>query len=443
MIQFMPYQTHNPFLDFSAIHRRATVEAQEFGLTLIEPAALLMALAADSKCDAAKLMLHVGVTYEGLQRLLGAFNLQPLSGGVPFSLFSTNALQMIAASLNIAGEEPSAQLLLCLLGDPICARMVDTVSAGRGALLANAVRALLTSRLIDQLFNTSRQFASAAVSDPTPNLSACSIDLSEHESIEAPLRTRSAVYRCLEILQQSEPRRNIVIVEESALEVAHLIRSIASLLVHSTHLPATLRGKRVKMLKTFPDALQEVAGELSRSSAILFSPLYVSVPFANDRQSFDGAAFTQAMRIARVCVEQQTPCILSMRKEDFLAFWRADAVAQYFEPVVLEPLQQMDLLDVLYDLRPRAERHHKVQISDEALYVVARNSHSLDEAVNLLEKAAARSAWLGAGRQITGQDVIQTQTSLPAKITDHVFGFSPGRIGDAAVGVQPNGKRRQ
>ena len=258
----------------------------------------------------------------------------------------------------------------------------------------------------------------------TPTLNSVSRDLTQlavEGRLDPVIGRAPEIERVVRILAR-RTKNNPVLIGDAGVGKTAIVEGLALRIV-SGDVPRTLLGRRIVALSPavlvagtkyrgeFEARLGRVLDELKRfpDDVILFIDELHTLVGAG---SAEGSTVDAANMLKPALARGDLRCIGATTFDDYRRHIEHDAALERrFQPVIVEEPTQSDCRSMLEGLRPRYERHHRVQIEDGALVAAVRLSARFiperrlpDKAFDLLDEAAAMVAMRG-GTNVTADDI--------------------------------------
>ncbi|MCL4251624.1 MAG: AAA family ATPase [Anaerolineae bacterium] len=214
------------------------------------------------------------------------------------------------------------------------------------------------------------------------------------------------IMRVIQILCR-RTKNNPVLIGEAGVGKTAIVEGLAQKIANAD-VPEILHGKRVVSLDLsamlagsrfrgeFEERLKATIEEVQRAEGeiILFIDELHQVVGAGAAQGALDAGNMMKPALAR----GELQCIGATTLDEYRQYIEKDsALDRRFAPVYVEEPSVEDTIEMLFGLRDRYEAHHKVTISDEAVYAAARLADRYvtdrrlpDKAIDLLDEAAAK-----------------------------------------------------
>lgn len=217
-------------------------------------------------------------------------------------------------------------------------------------------------------------------------------------------RTRE-IDRVVQILSRRR-KNNPVLLGEAGVGKSAIVEGLA-LRMAAGEVPYTIAGKRLfsldvsslvagtKFRGEFEERMQQLIDELRRSHDVIvfIDEIHTIVGAGSTQGSLDTANILKPV-LARGEIQTIGATTLDEYRENIE---RDAALERRFQRVVVEPTTEEETLEILRNIAPRYEAHHKVRYTEEALkacialtgrYVTDRNFP--DKAIDVLDEAGAR-----------------------------------------------------
>ncbi|MFO7320406.1 MAG: AAA family ATPase [Chloroflexota bacterium] len=214
------------------------------------------------------------------------------------------------------------------------------------------------------------------------------------------------IMRVIQVLSR-RTKNNPVLIGEAGVGKTAIVEGLAQKIAEGD-VPEILQGKRVLSLDLgamlagsrfrgeFEERLKATIEEVQRAEGeiILFIDELHQVVGAGAAQGALDAGNMMKPALAR----GELQCIGATTLDEYRQYIEKDsALDRRFAPVYVEEPSVEDTIEMLFGLRDRYEAHHKVTISDEALYAAARLADRYltgrrlpDKAIDLLDESAAK-----------------------------------------------------
>ena len=223
--------------------------------------------------------------------------------------------------------------------------------------------------------------------------------------IDPVIGREKEIERVVQILSRRR-KNNPMLLGEAGVGKSAIVEGLA-LRIASGEVPYTIAGKRLYSLDVsslvagtkfrgeFEERMQQLIDELRRASDVLvfIDEIHTIVGAGSTQGSLDTANILKPV-LARGEIQTIGATTLDEYRENIE---RDAALERRFQRVIVEPTTEEETLDILRNIAPRYEAHHKVRYTEEALracialtgrYVTDR--HFPDKAIDVLDEAGSR-----------------------------------------------------
>ncbi|MFR8549171.1 MAG: ATP-dependent Clp protease ATP-binding subunit [Lachnospiraceae bacterium] len=242
----------------------------------------------------------------------------------------------------------------------------------------------------------------------TPVLDQYSCDLTalaENHKLDVTVGREQETERIIQILSR-RTKNNPCLIGEPGVGKTAIVEGLAQRVINGS-VPEPMQGKRVVTLDMagmvagskyrgeFEERIKKILNEVTASADVLL--------FVDELHTIIGAGGAEgaidASNILKPALARgEIQMIGATTLEEYRKYIEKDpALARRFQPVHVEEPTTQETLEILRGLRPLYERHHGVQITDEALEEAVRlsvryiNDRFLpDKAIDLIDEAASR-----------------------------------------------------
>jgi ATP-dependent Clp protease ATP-binding subunit ClpC len=229
-------------------------------------------------------------------------------------------------------------------------------------------------------------------------------DLANQDKLDPVIGREQEIERVIQILAR-RTKNNPALIGEPGVGKTAIVEGLAQRIVAGAT-PGPLLDKRVLQLDVgslvagtmyrgqFEERLKKVITELKNSNSILFiDEVHMLVGAGSAGSSVDAANILKPA-LAR----GELQCIGATTLEEYRKHIESDAALERrFQPVVVEEPTVEETIEILQGVRSAYERHHRLQISDEALEAAARLSaryisdrYLPDKAIDVVDESASR-----------------------------------------------------
>ena len=266
-----------------------------------------------------------------------------------------------------------------------------------------------TSRIIQS--HSSGQSGSAPSSSRasrTPTLDEMGVDLTKRASdgeLDPVIGRETELQRVIQILSR-RTKNNPVLIGEPGVGKTAIVEKLASLVVEGD-VPETLLGKRVVTLDMgalvagtkyrgeFEERLKKVIAELkSAGNCVLFIDEMHTMVGAGAAEGAVDAANILKPSLAR----GELQVVGATTQDDYRKYVERDpALERRFQPVMVDAPDAILTVDILRGVKGMYEKHHALEISDDALETAVQLADRYipdrqlpDKAIDLIDEAASR-----------------------------------------------------
>ena len=266
-----------------------------------------------------------------------------------------------------------------------------------------------TSRIIQsQSSGQSGSAPSSSRASRTPTLDEMGVDLTKRASdgeLDPVIGRETELQRVIQILSR-RTKNNPVLIGEPGVGKTAIVEKLASLVVEGD-VPETLLGKRVVTLDMgalvagtkyrgeFEERLKKVIAELkSAGNCVLFIDEMHTMVGAGAAEGAVDAANILKPSLAR----GELQVVGATTQDDYRKYVERDpAVERRFQPVMVDAPDAILTVDILRGVKGMYEKHHALEISDDALETAAQLADRYipdrqlpDKAIDLIDEAASR-----------------------------------------------------
>ncbi len=266
-----------------------------------------------------------------------------------------------------------------------------------------------TSRIIQsQSSGQSGSAPSSSRASRTPTLDEMGVDLTKRASdgeLDPVIGRETELQRVIQILSR-RTKNNPVLIGEPGVGKTAIVEKLASLVVEGD-VPETLLGKRVVTLDMgalvagtkyrgeFEERLKKVIAELkSAGNCVLFIDEMHTMVGAGAAEGAVDAANILKPSLAR----GELQVVGATTQDDYRKYVERDpALERRFQPVMVDAPDAILTVDILRGVKGMYEKHHALEISDDALETAAQLADRYipdrqlpDKAIDLIDEAASR-----------------------------------------------------
>ena len=306
-----------------------------------------------------------------------------------------------------AGTE---HLLLAMLRETDCVgtRLLYTMGVNIQKLYAAVLGAMgYDNEAIQEEFQAAKAMQNLGGS-PTPALDQYSRDLTQMAAegkLDPVVGREKEISRLIQILSR-RTKNNPCLVGEPGVGKTAIAEGLAQRILAGS-VPETIKDKRLVVLDLsgmvagskyrgeFEERIRKVVDEVRENQGILL--------FIDELHTIIGAGGAEgaldASNILKPSLSRgELQIIGATTLEEYRKYIEKDAALERrFQPVTVEEPSEEEAYEILKGLRPYYERHHKVEISDEALEAAVKmsvryiNDRFLpDKAIDLIDEAASK-----------------------------------------------------
>ncbi len=386
---------------------RAVKIAEELGHTYIGSEHILLALAEDESSCASVLLKKNKISAEKIKAAI-----EELSGvGVPSALCSKDTTprcrRILESSYKVAKKHSSEKIgtehiLLALLEER------ESVSS-KILIKIEADLISLKDDVITLLRNSERGITYAApISESSiPNLMKYGkviTKLAEEGRLDPVIGRDKETDRVIRILSRKS-KNNPCLIGEAGVGKTAIVEGLAARIAEG-RVPASLLGKTLisldltsmvagaKYRGDFEERIKNIMNEAAKNkSVILFIDEIHTIVGAGSAEGAIDAANIMKPELSRGNIQLIGATTLA----EYRKYIEKDsALERRFQPVLVEEPDIFGTLEILYGIRERYERHHRIKISDDAIEAAARLSERYiqdrflpDKAIDVLDEACA------------------------------------------------------
>ena len=307
-----------------------------------------------------------------------------------------------------AGTE---HLLLAMLRETDCVgtRLLYTMGVNIQKLYASVLGAMgYDNESIQEEFQAARAMQQGQKGSVTPALDQYSRDLTQMAAegrLDPVVGRDREITRLIQILSR-RTKNNPCLVGEPGVGKTAIAEGLAQRIIAGT-VPDTIRDKRLVVLDLsgmvagskyrgeFEERIRKVVDEVRENQGILL--------FIDELHTIIGAGGAEgaldASNILKPSLSRgELQIIGATTLEEYRKYIEKDAALERrFQPITVEEPSEEETYEILKGLRPYYERHHKVEILDEALEAAVKmsvryiNDRFLpDKAIDLIDEAASK-----------------------------------------------------
>ncbi|MDB5055588.1 MAG: ATP-dependent Clp protease ATP-binding protein [Bacilli bacterium] len=385
----------------------AQEEAVRLGHNNIGTEHILLGLIRESEGIAAKALVALNLGLEKIQdeveSLIGRGQEQPTN-----IAYTPRAKKVIELSMDEARKlghtyVGTEHILLGLIreGEGVAARVLNNLGVSLNKARQQVLQLLGSSEVV------SSHHGSPANAN-TPTLDGLARDLTAYakEGHLDPVIGRSKeIERVIQVLSR-RTKNNPVLIGEPGVGKTAVAEGLAQKIINN-EIPETLRDKRVMTLDMgsvvagtkyrgeFEDRLKKIMDEIRTAGNIIL--------FIDELHTLIGAGGAEgaidASNILKPALARgELQCIGATTLDEYRKYIEKDAALERrFQPIQVDEPTKEEAVQILFGLRDRYEAHHRVKITDEAIYQAVKLSDRYitdrflpDKAIDLIDEAGSK-----------------------------------------------------
>ena len=397
----------------------AKAAAIDFELGYIGTEHLLLGLLSETEGAAGRVLEEFQVDGKKLVELIDKLvtpaevgNVTEIEMKPAYSPRTEKVLESAVAEAQNSGCEKAGteHLLLAMLRETDCVgtRLLYTMGVNIQKLYAAVLGAMgYDNESIQEEFQAAKAMQNPGGS-PTPALDQYSRDLTQMAAegkLDPVVGREKEISRLIQILSR-RTKNNPCLVGEPGVGKTAIAEGLAQRILAGS-VPETIKDKRLVVLDLsgmvagskyrgeFEERIRKVVDEVRENQGILL--------FIDELHTIIGAGGAEgaldASNILKPSLSRgELQIIGATTLEEYRKYIEKDAALERrFQPVTVEEPSEEEAYEILKGLRPYYERHHKVEISDEALEAAVKmsvryiNDRFLpDKAIDLIDEAASK-----------------------------------------------------
>ena len=398
----------------------AKAAAVDFELGYIGTEHLLLGLLSETEGTAGRVLEEFQVDGKKLVELIDklvtpvdAGNVEVIDTQPVYSPRTQKVLDSAEAEAQSTGCEKAGteHLLLAMLSETDCVgtRLLYTMGVNIQKLYASVLGAMgYDNESIQEEFQAARAMQQGQKGSATPALDQYSRDLTQMAAegrLDPVVGRDREITRLIQILSR-RTKNNPCLVGEPGVGKTAIAEGLAQRIIAGT-VPDTIRDKRLVVLDLsgmvagskyrgeFEERIRKVVDEVRENQGILL--------FIDELHTIIGAGGAEgaldASNILKPSLSRgELQIIGATTLEEYRKYIEKDAALERrFQPITVEEPSEEETYEILKGLRPYYERHHKVEILDEALEAAVKmsvryiNDRFLpDKAIDLIDEAASK-----------------------------------------------------
>ena len=397
----------------------AKAAAIDFELGYIGTEHLLLGLLSETEGTAGRVLEEFQVDGKKLVELIDKLvtpaevgNVTEIEMKPAYSPRTEKVLESAVAEAQNSGCEKAGteHLLLAMLRETDCVgtRLLYTMGVNIQKLYAAVLGAMgYDNESIQEEFQAAKAMQNPGGS-PTPALDQYSRDLTQMAAegkLDPVVGREKEISRLIQILSR-RTKNNPCLVGEPGVGKTAIAEGLAQRILAGS-VPETIKDKRLVVLDLsgmvagskyrgeFEERIRKVVDEVRENQGILL--------FIDELHTIIGAGGAEgaldASNILKPSLSRgELQIIGATTLEEYRKYIEKDAALERrFQPVIVEEPSEEEAYEILKGLRPYYERHHKVEILDEALEAAVKmsvryiNDRFLpDKAIDLIDEAASK-----------------------------------------------------
>ena len=398
----------------------AKAAAVDFELGYIGTEHLLLGLLSETEGTAGRVLEEFQVDGKKLVELIDklvtpvdAGNVEVIDTQPVYSPRTRKVLDSAEAEAQSTGCEKAGteHLLLAMLRETDCVgtRLLYTMGVNIQKLYASVLGAMgYDNESIQEEFQAARAMQQGQKGSATPALDQYSRDLTQMAAegrLDPVVGRDREITRLIQILSR-RTKNNPCLVGEPGVGKTAIAEGLAQRIIAGA-VPDTIRDKRLVVLDLsgmvagskyrgeFEERIRKVVDEVRENQGILL--------FIDELHTIIGAGGAEgaldASNILKPSLSRgELQIIGATTLEEYRKYIEKDAALERrFQPITVEEPSEEEAYEILKGLRPYYERHHKVEILDEALEAAVKmsvryiNDRFLpDKAIDLIDEAASK-----------------------------------------------------
>ena len=398
----------------------AKAAAVDFELGYIGTEHLLLGLLSETEGTAGRVLEEFQVDGKKLVELIDklvtpvdAGNVEVIDTQPVYSPRTQKVLDSAEAEAQSTGCEKAGteHLLLAMLRETDCVgtRLLYTMGVNIQKLYASVLGAMgYDNESIQEEFQAARAMQQGQKGSVTPALDQYSRDLTQMAAegrLDPVVGRDREITRLIQILSR-RTKNNPCLGGEPGVGKTAIAEGLAQRIIAGT-VPDTIRDKRLVVLDLsgmvagskyrgeFEERIRKVVDEVRENQGILL--------FIDELHTIIGAGGAEgaldASNILKPSLSRgELQIIGATTLEEYRKYIEKDAALERrFQPITVEEPSEEETYEILKGLRPYYERHHKVEILDEALEAAVKmsvryiNDRFLpDKAIDLIDEAASK-----------------------------------------------------
>ncbi|MCR4407996.1 MAG: ATP-dependent Clp protease ATP-binding subunit [Anaerolineae bacterium] len=384
----------------------AQQEAQRLHHNYIGTEHLLLGLIREEKSAASKVLRDLGVSTDRVEALIDQMvgqNRRPVLGRASLTPRTKRVIELAVEEARRLGHQyiSTEHLLLGLVrqGDGVAIDVLRRLGVNPEEVRNETAKVLMQNPVYAGERKQDKQ--------KTPTVDQLAVDLTalaEQGKLDPVIGRETEIERVIQILSR-RTKNNPALIGDPGVGKTAIVEGLAQRIVAGMT-PEPLLNKRLLQLDVgslvagtmyrgqFEERLKKVIEELKSSSSILFiDELHMLVGAGSAGSSVDAA------NILKPALSRgELQCIGATTMEEYRKYIESDAALERrFQPVMVNEPTVEETINILQGIKSRYEEHHRLRITDEAVYAAAHLSARYiadrflpDKAIDLVDEAAAR-----------------------------------------------------
>lgn len=414
--------------------KQAGKVSKELGQNYVGTEHILIAILRDTGCAAAQLLAERKVEEKAVLELIrdlispeGNVAVADPGGFTPRAEKVLKAAEQEAARFH-ERQTGTEHILIAMLKDVECAasRLLNTMNVNVKELY---------SAMLDSMGKTGRDYREESArsgrsqSRGTQTLDQYSRDLTRlarERKLEPCIGREDEIRRLLQTLSR-RTKNNPCLIGEPGVGKTAIVEGLAERIAEGA-VPDSIKGKRVLTLDLsgmvagtkyrgeFEERIKNVMDEVMEAGDVLL--------FIDELHTLIGAGGAEgamdAANILKPALSRgELQVIGATTAEEYRKHIEKDAALERrFQPIMVEEPSEQETVEILKGLRRNYERHHQVEITDEALEAAVKLSKRYisdrflpDKAIDLMDEACARV-------RLGGTQLVHAAAELERRIAD-------------------------
>ena len=385
----------------------AQEEARRLGHNFVGTEQILLGLIGEGNGVGPKILKSMGVKLKDarieVEKIIGRGS-GFVAVEIPFTPRAKRCLELSLEEARQLGHNyiGTEHLLLGLIveGEGVAARVLEQLDVNLSKLRTEIIRSLGENTKVNSDSNASRS-KSPTLDEFGTNLTQKAID----GKLDPVVGREKEIERVIQILGR-RTKNNPVLIGEPGVGKTAIAEGLAQRIANRD-VPDTLEGKLVVALDIglliagtkyrgeFEERLKRIMEEVAVSGEVIL--VIDEVHTLIGAGAAEGAI--DAANILKPALSRgELQCIGATTIEEYRKHIEKDAALERrFQPVMVNEPSVDETIEILFGLRDRYERHHKLTISDEALNAAAKFADQYiadrflpDKAIDLIDEAGSR-----------------------------------------------------